>query len=153
MPGAAPVEKSIKKLLVAVNEGTQFVGQCKYHMKVRRVNNFRPAGIHPDFFLNSLTVWAAAVAAGIIVEFHVAAAVAAAHVTAEGAGFTVQDGMCRFALYLRQIRCFCGISQIRSFKYLTDLPKSVSTVLHRASRPAADRAFIRRHCVAQQAYS
>ena len=49
------------------------------------------------------------------------AAATAAYVTSKGRGFTFQNGMCRFTLYIRQIRRFCGISLIRSFKYLPDL--------------------------------
>ncbi len=57
------------------------MGQGKYHMKVRGVDDFRPAFIHPDFFLHGLTVWAVAIAAGIAVDFQVPAVCTLTEVT------------------------------------------------------------------------
>lgn len=50
------MEQTIEKFLVAVNERVQFMWQGKYHMEVRRVNDFRPAFIYPDFFQDRLTM-------------------------------------------------------------------------------------------------
>ena len=48
----------------------QFMWQSKDYMKVRRINHFSPAFIYPDLFVYSLTVGTIAVAAGIVVKFH-----------------------------------------------------------------------------------
>jgi len=77
------MEQAVEKLLVAVNEGIQLMGQGKDHMKIGGINDFRPAFIHPDFLPYSLTVGTAAVAAGIIMEFDVPAAAALADITAK----------------------------------------------------------------------
>lgn len=47
--GTAFVQKAVKKPLVAVNEGIQFMGERKHHMKVRGINDLGPAFIDPDF--------------------------------------------------------------------------------------------------------
>ena len=65
------MEESIKKLLVTVDEGIQLMGKREYHMKVRGVDHFCPASVHPELFLYGLTVRAIPVAAGVIVEFYV----------------------------------------------------------------------------------
>lgn len=65
------------------------MGQCKYHMKVGRVDDFGPAFIHPDFFLHGLTVWAVSVAAGVVVDFHMPAVRTLTKVTAKFTGFAV----------------------------------------------------------------
>lgn len=49
------------------------MGKGKHHMKIRRINDFSPAFIHPDFLLYSLSVRTVTVAAGIIVDFHMSA--------------------------------------------------------------------------------
>ena len=73
--------------------------QGKYHMKVRRVDDFSPAFVHPDFLLHGLTVWAVTVAAGIIMKLHMTTVGTLADVSTEISGFTVQDGLCCFFLY------------------------------------------------------
>ena len=65
------------------------MGQCKNHMKVRRINDLCPAFVHPDFLLYGLTVWTAAVTAGIVMEFHVPTVRTLAQVDAELPRFTV----------------------------------------------------------------
>ena len=42
------------------------MGKCKYHMKVRGINNLCPSFIHPDFFQDSLAVRTVTVAAGVV---------------------------------------------------------------------------------------
>ena len=65
------------------------MGQCKYHMKVGRVDDFGPAFIHPDFVLYGLTVGTVSVTAGIVVNFHVPAVGTLTKVTAKFTGFAV----------------------------------------------------------------
>ena len=50
----------------------------KNHMEVRGINDFGPALIHLDFFLDGLAVGAVTVTAGILVDFHVPAIAALA---------------------------------------------------------------------------
>ena len=71
----------------------------KYHMKVRGVNDFRPAFVHPDFFQDSLAARTVAVTAGIVMKFHMSTVGTLADVTTEAAGFAVHDGRCCFFLY------------------------------------------------------
>ena len=87
--GTALMEQSVKELLITVDQGIEFVGERKYHMEVRGINDFRPAFIHPDFFLYRLAVWAAAVAAGILMDLHMPATRTTAQVETELSGFTV----------------------------------------------------------------
>jgi len=83
------MEQAVKKLLVAVNEGIQFMWQGKDHMEIGGINNLRPAFIHPDFLPYCLAVRAIAVTAGIIMEFYVPAIAAPADITAKFSGFAV----------------------------------------------------------------
>lgn len=92
------MEEPIKKLLVTVDEGIQFMGKCEYHMKVRGIDHFCPAFVYPDFFLYSLTVGTVPVAAGVIVKFHMPAVRALGDIYPELSGFTVQDGPGGFTL-------------------------------------------------------
>ncbi len=96
--GAAFMEQSVKKLLITVDQRVEFVRECKHHMEVRGVNDFRPAFIHPDFFQDGLTVGAVPVAAGIIVERYMSALHAFADIDSELAGLTGQDGAGSFFL-------------------------------------------------------
>ena len=43
------MEQAIEKFLVTVNEGIELMWKGKYHMEIGRINDFRPAFIHPDF--------------------------------------------------------------------------------------------------------
>lgn len=94
------MEKAVQKLLVAEDQGIEFMGECKYHMEVRGVHHFRPALIHPDLFQDCLAVGAAAVAAGVLVELHMSAFGAFADVNAKPAGFAGKDCKGGFLLLL-----------------------------------------------------
>ena len=72
----------------------------EYHMEVGSINDFCPAFVYPDLLIHSLTVWAAAVTAGIIVEFRMPAVRALGNIDSEFSGFTVQDRLGNFALDL-----------------------------------------------------
>jgi hypothetical protein len=65
------VKETVKKLLVAVDKRIQFMRECKNHMKVGRINNFRPAFIYPQFLLDSLTIGTVTVTAGIVMKLRV----------------------------------------------------------------------------------
>ena len=88
----ASMEQSVEKFLITVDQRVQFVWECKYHMEVRGVNDFRPPPIHPDFFQHRLAVGTAAVAAGIVVEFHMAAGSTFTDIDPEAAGLAGKDG-------------------------------------------------------------
>lgn len=85
----AAVKEAVEQLLVAVNEGIQFMRKSEYYMKVRGIDHLSPAFIHPDFFKNSLAVGTVAVTAGIVMNLHVSTVIAPAYITAE---------FCRFAV-------------------------------------------------------
>ena len=69
-------------------------------MEVGSINDFCPAFVYPYLLIHSLTVGAAAVVAGIIVEFHMPAVRALGNIDSEFSGFTVQDRLGNFALDL-----------------------------------------------------
>ena len=96
--GAAPVQEAIEELLVAEDQGVQFMGEREYHMEVRCINDLCPALIHPELLVDCLAVGTAAVAAGIIMEFQMAAVRALGEISPEPSGFTVHDGMGSFLL-------------------------------------------------------
>ena len=83
------MEQPVKKLLVTEEQGVEFVRERKYHMEVRGANDFRPAFIHPDFFQDSLTVRAAAVTAGVVMDLHMPTVTTLTYVIAQFAGFAV----------------------------------------------------------------
>lgn len=72
--------------------------KCENHMEVRGINDFGPAFIHPEFFLNSLAVRAAAVLAGTVMDLEMPSFPALAFIVAESAGFAVHNGMGGFLL-------------------------------------------------------
>ena len=96
---AALMEKAVKKLLIPVNQGIKFVRECKHHMEVRGVNDFRPAFINPDLFQDSLTAGTVPVTAGTIVEFHVPAFAALADIDSKPAGLAGEDCAGSFPLF------------------------------------------------------
>lgn len=96
---AALMEQAVKELLIAIDQGIEFVGERKYYMEVRGIHDFRPAFIHPDLFEDSLTVGTVPVPAGIIVEFHVPASAAFADIHTETAGLAGKDRAGSFLLF------------------------------------------------------
>ena len=85
------MEEVIEKPLVTIQKRIEFMGKCKNHMEIRGINHFGPAFIDPDFLIDGLAVRTVAVAAGILVEFHMSAVGAEGDVDAEPAGFAVKD--------------------------------------------------------------
>lgn len=92
------MKKPIEEFLVAVDQRIEFMGKCEYHMEIRGIDHFCPAFIYPEFLIDSLAVGAAAVTAGIMMDFNVAAVRTLGKVAAELTGFAVQDSKGGFAL-------------------------------------------------------
>ena len=86
---AASVKEAIEELLVTVKERVQLMGKCEDHMEIRGIDHFGPAFINPDFFFDSLAVGATAIAAGVVVDFDMAALCALADTVTESAGLAV----------------------------------------------------------------
>lgn len=87
------MQKIIQELLVAVDQRVQFMRKGKYHMEVRGINDFRFPLVYPDLLLNSLTVWAVPVPAGIVMDLQMSAFRAVVDVVPQHSGLTVKDGM------------------------------------------------------------
>lgn len=66
--GCTAVQQGVHQLLVGQEERVQFVRNRKNHMEIGRIDHFTAACIDPDFLEDRLTVWAVAVAAGIVVD-------------------------------------------------------------------------------------
>lgn len=98
---AAPVEETVKSLLVGKDERVELMGKSKNHMEVRSVNDLGPAPVYPDFFLDGLTVRAVTVAAGIMMDFQVAAGGAEAFIASQLSGFAPHDGVGSLTLDVR----------------------------------------------------
>ncbi len=118
--GAASVQETIQKLLVAVNKRVELMRKREHHMKVGRVYYLRPSMVHPDFFQDCLTVRTVVVTAGVVMNLHMPAVTTLTYVIAQFSRFAVQDGMCSLLLNLRQIMILSRISLVRMFKYLPD---------------------------------
>jgi hypothetical protein len=91
--GTAFVEKVIQRLLIVIKQWIEFMWERKDHVEVRSVDDFCPALIDPDFFLDRLAVWAVAVTAGIVVELYMATVCTLAYIDSELSRFAVQDSM------------------------------------------------------------
>ena len=127
--GTTFVQETIKKFLVAVDQGIEFMGQGKDYVEVSGVNDFRPASVYPDFLKDSLTVRTVAVSAGIVVKISMSAVLAYAYVAAEFSGFTVKDGMGSFPLDIRLMISGRTEVLIRKIPYLLDLGIMHASVL------------------------
>ena len=101
--GAASVEQPVEEFLVAVKQRVEFMWKRKNHVKVRGVNDFGPAPVHPYLFIDSLTVGAAAVTAGIIVDLDMPAIFADTDAVSERAGPAIKDSMSCFFLHVRLV--------------------------------------------------
>lgn len=99
--GTALMEQTVKESLVAVDQGIELMWKGKHHMKVRGINDFRPALIDPEFFGYTLTVRAASIAAGILVKLHMAAFRTPADIDTEPAGLAGKDCAGGFPLFSR----------------------------------------------------
>jgi hypothetical protein len=69
-------------------------------MEVGTVNHFGSAGINPEFLHHGLTVRAASVAAGIVVNLLMSAFIAYADIAAQGTGLTCHDGSSSLKLFV-----------------------------------------------------
>ena len=86
------MQKTVEKLLVTVNEGIEFMGKCKHHMKVGRIDDFSPSFIHPDFFKDSLTVRTVSVSTGVVVDLHMSTVCTLTDAAAKFSSLAVQKG-------------------------------------------------------------
>lgn len=76
------------------------MGERKDHMKVGGINDFRPALIDPEFSSNRLTIWAVAVAAGIVMKLDMSTVRTLADIIAKPPGFAGADGKGSLLLFL-----------------------------------------------------
>lgn len=137
--GTAPVQERIKELLVAGKQRVEFMRECKDHMEVRRVNDFRPSFIHPDLLVYCLTVGAVTVPAGIVVELQVPAVRALGNVDPQFSGLTGKDGPGGFLLYGRWTVSLVQEILIGVLPDASDLQ-----VIHPASLPSSQRGLGKR---------
>ena len=86
------MEEPIEQLLVAQEQRIQFMRKSEYHMEVGGIYDFRPAFVHPDLLIHSLTVGAVTVAAGIVVDLGMAAIGTDADTAAQCTGLAPKDG-------------------------------------------------------------
>lgn len=100
-------------------------------MKVRGVNNLCPAFVHPDLFVDSLTVRAVTVAAGIIMELQMSAVRALGNIGTQFSRLTVEDGRGSFQLDIRLVNARKRILRIRVLPDALDL-----WAIHGSSLPA-----------------
>lgn len=127
--GTASVQKCIEKLLVTVNQGVEFMWKRKYHMKVRGVNHFCSAFVHPDLPVGGLAAWTAAISAGVVVEIQMATVRALGKVSPQITGLTVKDGPGSFSLNIRQMVGFFCEGLVRSVPDLLDFQISHGTLV------------------------
>jgi hypothetical protein len=85
----------------------------KDHMKVRGVNDFSPAFVHPDLFVDNLTVRTVTVTAGIVMEFQMTAVRTLGNVHTQSARLTVHDSSGSFFLDIRLERTRSTVIRIR----------------------------------------
>ncbi len=95
------MEEAIEEPLVTQEQWIEFMRKGEYHMKVRGINDFGPALVYPDFFIDGLAVWAVTVAAGIVVEFGMATIGALRDIDSEFSGFAAQNSPGGLALDIR----------------------------------------------------
>ncbi len=89
-------------------------------MEIRGIDYLCPAFIYPEFLIDSLAVRAAAVPAGIIVEFYVPAVRALGNVAAEITGFAFEDSQGGFPLDIRKKTALGNEAVIRIVPNLLD---------------------------------
>ena len=88
----APVEEGVEECLVCIDQGVKLCGDGEDHMEIGGINDLRLAGVDPELFQKGLAAGAVTVAAGIVVEVHVAAVRADGDVAAQLSGLAVHDG-------------------------------------------------------------
>ena len=92
--------------------------ESKHYVEIRRVNDFCPALIYPDFFVNSLAVRAIPVAAGIIVNLDMSTFCTLTDGIPQSSGFTIHDGSGSFFLYIGLKKIRITIIRIRKIPNL-----------------------------------
>lgn len=113
----------------------------KHHMEVRRVNDFFPAFVHPDFPGEGLAVGAVAVAAGIMMEFCMSAVATDADVAAKSARLAGHQIVCGFALDIRLESAAAAVAVVGKAECLPD--REISQWFH---LPTGQRGLQTRAC-------
>ena len=96
------MQKIIEGLLVVVDQWVQFMRKGEYHMKIRGIDHLSPTFVHPDLLVDGLAVGTAAVSAGVIMEFHMAAFRTLGNIYTQISGFAAEYGSGSFFLPVRQ---------------------------------------------------
>lgn len=96
------------------------MGKSEHDMEIRSVDHFRPPFIHPDLLIDTLAAGAVSVAAGVVMDLHMATVCTAADVIAKGTGLTVEDRMGNFLLDIRLKGTGCTESFVGMFPDLLD---------------------------------
>ena len=125
------MQKRIEGLLVTVKQGIEFMWKGKNYMEVRSINDLCPAFVYPDFFIDSLTVRAVTIPAGIVVEFKVPAVRTLGNVDSQFPGLAGKDGPGSLLLYKRGMGSLVQEILIGVFPDTSDLQ-----VTHPASLPS-----------------
>lgn len=105
-------------------------------MKVGGVNDFRPAFVYPDLFIDSLTIGAVPVTAGIIVDLYMSAFRTLTDAASKFPGFAVHDGSGSFFLDIRLERTGTTVIRIRGVPYLLYLG-----IIHGGHLPSCQMGF------------
>ena len=71
-------------------------------MKIRGIDHLSPTFVHPDFLVDGLAVGTAAVSAGVIMEFQMAAFRTLGNIYTQISGFAAEYGSGSFFLPVRQ---------------------------------------------------
>ncbi len=85
--------------LVCIDQRVQLCRNGEHYMEIGGVDDLSFSFVGPDLLEKRLTVGAAAVAAGIVMEVQVAAVSADGDIAAKFPGLAGHDGGGRFALY------------------------------------------------------
>lgn len=86
--------------LIGIDEAVKFKWDSKDNVEIRGINDFRAAVVDPNLPEDGLARRAVAVAAGIIVEFDMAAFPAEASVSAKLSGLAQHNGASSLVLFV-----------------------------------------------------
>lgn len=86
------MEKGVQEGLVGIDQWVKLCRDGEDHMEIGGVDDLGLAGVDPQLFQKCLAVRAVTVAAGIVVEVHVAAVRADGDVAAQLSGLAGHDG-------------------------------------------------------------
>jgi hypothetical protein len=115
--GCGMIKSVIQKLLVAVDNGVQFLRNSEYYMEVWCIQYIFPAGIHPLFLWKLLAHGTAPVTTGIIVDRNTTAILTDTGIDTKGTGFAVHDVISCFALGCQEFMYFL-VRRIEAGEYI-----------------------------------